>query len=659
MYSFAAIAALAPAVAEEGSPIAKVIQMVSDLQAKVIGEGEVSQKEYDEFSEWCEEQSKNLQFEIKTGKATVEELTATIQSETAKIAELTTEIEELAADISKDEADLKAATGIRNKENADFVAEEKELVDTIDTLSRALQILEREMAKGASMVQLKNAGSVTAALKVLLDGASLNSADASRLTALVQSSSEEDNDAESLGAPAPDAYKGQSGGIIDTLGDLKEKGETQLDEARKKEQNALNKFQMVSQSLTDAIGVAKKNTAEAKKGKAQSEEKKAVAEGDLDVSSKDLAEDTKALGGLHQDCMTKAQDFEAETKSRGEELAALAKAKEIIIEATGGAASFLQVSEAAGSTGVEAVRIVRSLAQKHKSQALAQLASRMSMKLRSGSGNDVFAKIKALIGDMIEKLNEEAEADATEKAFCDKELAEANAKKDEKETLINKLTTKIDQATDKSAKLKQEVSALQKSLSDLEASQIQMDKMRQEEKAAFVAAEAETSKGLKGIKLALKTLKDYYAKAESSSEGAAGGIVSLLEVCESDFSKTLAELKATEESAASEYDKETKENEIEKATKEQDVKYKTKESVALEKSAAEMKGDVSGTQDELDAVLEGLKELEARCVAKAPTYAELKAKRDAEIAGLKDALQVLDGQAVLLQRSSLRGVRRH
>jgi len=655
----AAFVAVAPAVAEEGSPIAKVIQMISNLQSKVIGEGDVAQKEYDEFAEWCEEQSKNLQFEIKTGKSTVEELKATIESETAKISELTSKIEDLAAEITKDEADLKAATDIRKKEEADFVAEEKELVDTIDTLSRALQILEREMAKGASMMQLKNANSITEALKVLVQGAALNSADASRLTALVQSSSEDESDDDSLGAPAPDAYKGQSGGIVDTLGDLKEKGEAQLSEARKKEQNALNKFQMVQQSLNDSIGVAQKNTAEAKKGKAQSQEKKGVAEGDLDVSSKDLAEDTKALGGLHQDCMTKAQDFEAETKSRGEELAALAKAKEIIIEATGGAASLLQVSDGAKSTGVEAVRIVRNLAQKHHSRALAQLASRMDIKLRSGSGADVFAKVKALIGDMIERLNEEAEADATEKAFCDKELAEANSKKEEKETLIKKLSTKIDQATDKSATLKQQVSALQKELSDLGASQLQMDKMRQEERATFVAAEAETSKGLEGIKLALKTLKDYYAKADSSSEGAAGGIVSLLEVCESDFSKTLAELKATEESAAAEYDKETKENEIEKATKEQDVKYKTKESVGLEKSAAEMKSDVAGTQEELDAVLEGLKQLEARCIAKPESYAETKAKREAEIAGLKEALQILDGEAVLLQRSSLRGVFRH
>merc|ERR1712039_799669 len=145
---------------------------------------------------------------------------------------------------------------------------------------------------------------------------------------------------------------------------------------------------------------------------------------------------------------------------------------------------------------------------------------------------------------------------------------------------------------------------LQKSLSKLKASQLEMDKIRQEEKATFTASEAETSKGLDGIKLALKVLRDYYAKGDashSSSDGAAGGILSLLEVCESDFSKSLAEMRATEESSAAEYDKQTKENAILKQTKEQDVKYKTKESVSLEKSAAEMTSDRSGVEDEMSA----------------------------------------------------------
>merc|ERR1719421_2556822 len=102
---------------------------------------------------------------------------------------LATKIEELAASIATDEADLKAATEIRAKEQADFAKEEADLVDIINTLQRAIAILEREMEKGgASMMQLQNAGSLAQTLDVMVKASALSSADASRLTALVQSS---------------------------------------------------------------------------------------------------------------------------------------------------------------------------------------------------------------------------------------------------------------------------------------------------------------------------------------------------------------------------------------------------------------------------------------------------------------------------------------
>merc|ERR1719491_2902960 len=209
--------------------------------------------------------------------------------------------------------------------------------------------------------------------------------------------------------------------------------------------------------------------------------------------------------------------------------------------------------------------------------------------------------------------------------------------------------------------LKEEVATLSKELGDLAASRAEMDKMRLEEKATFTTNEAETSKGLDGISLALKTLKEYYAKADSSSEGAAGGIVSLLEVCESDFSKQLAELHATEDSAAKAYEQESKENEIEKAMKGQDVKFKTKESVQLDKASAEMTSDRAGVQTELDAVNEYLDKIKERCIAKPESYEDKTAARDAEIAGLKEAMEILEGQASLLQRTrrSLRVIKRH
>merc|ERR1719428_487663 len=94
--------------------------------------------------------------------------------------------------------------------------------------------------------------------------------------------------------------------------------------------------------------------------------------------------------------------------------------------------SFLQTSMSSGAdlAKFEAVRFVRDLAQKQKSAALAQLASRMAVAIRSSSGSaDPFAKVKGLISNMIEKLLKEAEADATEKAYCDKEMAETETKK--------------------------------------------------------------------------------------------------------------------------------------------------------------------------------------------------------------------------------------
>merc|ERR1719235_2596959 len=160
------------------------------------------------------------------------------------------------------------------------------------------------------MLQLKNAGSITEALKVMVQGAVISSADASRLTALVQTQQADADSDSDMGAPAAAVYEGHSDGIIGTLEGLTEKAEAQLDKARKTEATSVQNYQMLKQSLTDAMEFAGKDMDKAKKSLAESQEKKSVAEGDLDVTSKDLAEDIKAKATLHQDCMTAAEEFE-------------------------------------------------------------------------------------------------------------------------------------------------------------------------------------------------------------------------------------------------------------------------------------------------------------------------------------------------------------
>merc|ERR1719398_600505 len=283
----------------------------------------------------------------------------------------------------------------------------------------------------------------------------------------------------------------------------------------------------------------------------------------------------------------------------------------------------------------------------------------MASEVRFGTGSqaDIFTKIKGLITDMIEKFEAEAEADATKKAYCDKELAETNQKKDDKTAEIEKLTSQIESSKAKAKKLREEVATLQAELAALVKEQAEMDKIRAEEKAAWEKNSAEMEKGLNGVKLALKVLNEYYSKADkahSSSDGASSGIIGLLEVCESDFSKALTEMTAAEDAAQNQYDAQTKENEITKATKDQDVKYKTKESNGLDKGVAEYSSDKSGVETELSAVNEYLTQSEGRCIAKAETYSERKARREAEINGLKEALTVLENETAFIQRRTLR-----
>merc|ERR1712241_9117 len=104
---------------------------------------------------------------------------------------------------------------------------------------------------------------------------------------------------------------------------------------------------------------------------------------------------------------------------------------------------------------------------------------------------DPFVKVKGLIEDMIAKLQAEADAEATEKAYCDEQLAKTKAKKEELDDDIEKLTMKIDQASSKSARLKEEVQELESELAALSKMQAEMDKIRSKTHADYLMAKAD------------------------------------------------------------------------------------------------------------------------------------------------------------------------
>merc|ERR1712039_1046878 len=158
-------------------------------------------------------------------------------------------------------------------------------------------------------------------------------------------------------------------------------------------------------------------------------------------------------------------------------------------------------------------------------------------------------------------------------------------------------TAAINKAAAASAAAKAEVKETQAELAELARLQAQMDKIRQDENAAVVQAKADLTQGLDGVRRALGVLRDYYgaggasmmqmeqpAKPElhSQATGAGQSIIGILEVCESDFAKNLAQEETAEANAADEYAKTTQENKVTKAQKDQDVKYLTEEFQGLD-----------------------------------------------------------------------------
>jgi len=271
-----------------------------------------------------------------------------------------------------------------------------------------------------------------------------------------------------------------------------------------------------------------------------------------------------------------------------------------------------------------------------------------------------------LITDMIAKLEVEAKADATEKAYCDEQMSKTEAKKSELEGVISKLTSKIDLAAAKSAELKEEVKTLQGELAALAKQQAESDAIRAEEKAAYDKAKAELELGITGVQKAISVLKDYYGagasdfdafmqqpakpKLHSKASGAGGSIIDILEVVESDFTKNLAAEETQEGDAIAVYEKTTQDNKLATTMKSQDVKYKTQEFKGLDKSIAELSSERDTTNTELDAVLEYFAKIKDRCIAKPETYEDRKARREAEIQGLKEALEILENETAFMQR---------
>merc|ERR1719310_2489305 len=415
------------------TPVQKVLEMMAEMKAKGIKSMEEEQKVFKEYGEWVDDESWKLETSIKTAKAEIAELAAFIEESSNKIEELGAAIEELEAEIAALEGYMKKATALRDTEKSEYLVVSADYAESLEAIDRAIQVLE---AQPTSVAQAE----------MLLQRMAVTTRGMRRvLAAFLQERSET-----ARGGPAVAAYKSSSGGVIEMLEGLQTKVKEGLSAVNEQEANKLHAYELEMLHLKNTVDDLTADVEEKSAAKAKLTADVGAAQAEKADTEAGLKEDEDMLAEVKSTYMIKTEAFEGNQKVRKDEIAAIKKAIEIISSpevagsyseninlaqvVTSGGVSLLQTSSAARRAAVkdQAVALLRQRATALSSKALTSLAEQLE-------GNP-FAKVVTMIKELLQKLKEEAAAEAEHKAWCDEELKKNKLKRDkltiEQKTLL-------------------------------------------------------------------------------------------------------------------------------------------------------------------------------------------------------------------------------
>merc|ERR1719469_1553636 len=115
-------------------------------------EAEEDEEIYDKLACWCETNDKEKTKSIAEAEARIDALTTKIEELTAVSARLNAEIKNLEKEVAQNQDALAKATALREKQLAEFNAEEKDLLESISALKAAVTVLSKH--HGESLLQL-------------------------------------------------------------------------------------------------------------------------------------------------------------------------------------------------------------------------------------------------------------------------------------------------------------------------------------------------------------------------------------------------------------------------------------------------------------------------------------------------------------------------
>merc|ERR1719420_865348 len=575
------------------TPVQKVIELLQGMLEKGKKEKHEEQVQFASYKQFCDDTTIEKQRAIKEAEEMIEMLKADIQQYTVDAETLGKEIAGHDEDIATWTGDIKAATEVRELENADYMTTHKDYSESVDALERAIAVLkkqayDRKQAEALTQVSAsplipEHAKKVISAF--LAQGDELG----------------EQGDELSVTAPEANAYEFQSQGVIDMLEKLHDKFEDERTDLENTEKNARHAYEMLIQDLTAQISTAEEDREAKAQEKASKLQKAAEDKGALADTTATRDADQTYLDDLVAECTQKSSDFESRQQLRTDELAAIDKAIEILSSGSVSgnadkylpsfvqtkAVSFIQLS--VGSKNPSQARVAEFLRQKGT-----QINSRVLSALAVRVAEDPFVKVKKMIKDLIVRLMEEANEEAEHKGWCDTELSTNEQTRKEKTQAVETLHAEIDELEASIAKLTEEIAELTTAVAELDAAMAKATEIRQAEKAKNEETIKDAQDAQTAVAQALTVLKEFYAKAAEATallqqqpeapeifdkpytgmQGASGGVIGMLEVIESDFARLESETKAAEATAQKEYDEFMTDSEVDKAQKTKDIEHR-------------------------------------------------------------------------------------
>eukprot|EP00933_Yihiella_yeosuensis_P051218 TRINITY_DN4908_c0_g1_i2.p1 TRINITY_DN4908_c0_g1~~TRINITY_DN4908_c0_g1_i2.p1 ORF type:complete len:679 (+),score=232.68 TRINITY_DN4908_c0_g1_i2:104-2140(+) len=671
MSAVALLTLASSASANEVTPIQKVLQLMKNMKAKGLAEMDKEKVQFAQYKQFCTMTLEEKKATITEAKDKIEQLDAKVEKNAQDADDLAYEVTLHKKELESASAEQAEATKVRKDERAVYQTTLKDYSESIDAVNRALPALKKQAfdrKQAESLIQLSSSKVVPEVAK-------------KKIRSFLQTDSDSAVDSDYLGTPEAAGYEFQSGGVVTMLENLQTDFTKKRVKLERDEAAAQQTYTMLVQGLENQQRQLKKSINEKDQFKAKKLQTKAEADADMSETKSLLESDTKYRADLQANCEKKEADFKVRTHTRNEEIDAIEKAMDIIDSpdvAGQDPTSFLQERSATtfaalrGKTAepksirAQLAAFLQDKAKIHNSRLLSSLANTVSS---TAPTDDAMMKVANMIQGLITKLNEEAQKEATQKGYCDKELKTNELTRTEKSAALESISADLDDAKSTIVSLGEDIEAATKEITELNTAMKTATQLRQKEKLNNTATIKDASTAQRAVASAINVLQEFQAKASAATSfvqvsektqsfhgqpeifddtpytgmgSSSGGIVGMLEVIQSDFARLQAETQSEEKAAAAEYDSFMEDSRVDKAKKTKDVEHKGAKKSEKQQLASQLEQDLLSVQKEHDAAMFYYEKLKPQCINTEKSHEEQQEQRKQEIADLTAALETLE-----------------